>query len=105
MKRIKRVKNRKRFEMVSQIIAGMINASFIIVLFLILVAIMPKKTVEAYAMKYEEYVVSTGETLWSIASENKKDGQDVREYIYELRKLNDLDDCMIYSNQVIKILK
>lgn len=105
MKRIKRVKNRKRFEMVSQIIAGMINASFIIVLFLILVAIMPKKTVEAYAMKYEEYVVSTGETLWSIASENKKDGQDVREYIYELRKLNDLDDCMIYPNQVIKILK
>lgn len=105
MKRLKRVKNRKRFEMVSQIIAGMINASFIIVLFLILVAIMPKKTVEAYAMKYEEYVVSTGETLWSIASENKKDGQDVREYIYELRKLNDLDDCMIYPNQVIKILK
>ena len=105
MKKIKRVKNRKRFEMVSQIIAGMINASFIIILFLILVAIMPKKTVEAYAMKYEEYVVSTGETLWSIASENKKDGQDVREYIYELRKLNDLDDCMIYPNQVIKILK
>ena len=91
--------------MVSQIIAGMINASFIIILFLILVAIMPKKTVEAYAMKYEEYVVSTGETLWSIASENKMDGQDVREYIYELRKLNNLDDCMIYPNQVIKILK
>ena len=105
MKRLKRVKNRKRFEMVSQIIAGMINASFIIILFLILVAIMPKKTVEAYAMKYEEYVVSTGETLWSIASENKMDGQDVREYIYELRKLNNLDDCMIYPNQVIKILK
>ena len=102
---MKRIKNRKRFEMVSQIIAGMINASFIIVLFLILVAIMPKKTVEAYAMKYEEYVVSTGETLWSIASENKKEGQDVREYIYELRKLNNLDDCIIYPNQVIKILK
>ena len=102
---MKRIKNRKRFEMVSQIIAGIINASLMISLFLILATIVPKKTVEAYAMNYEEYVVSTGETLWSIASENKKDGQDVREYIYELRKLNELDDCMIYPNQVIKILK
>lgn len=53
----------------------------------------------------EEYVVSTGETLWSIASENKKDGQDIREYIYELRQFNNLDDCTIYPNQVIKIIK
>ena len=102
---MKRVKNRKRFEMVSQIIAGMINAILVIGLFLILVAVVPKKTVEAYAMNYEEYVVSAGETLWSIASENKKDGQDVREYIYELRRLNELDSCIIYPNQVIKILK
>lgn len=51
----------------------------------------------------EEITVSTGDTLWSIASEYKKDGQDVREYIYELRKLNNLDDCTIYPNQVLKI--
>lgn len=53
----------------------------------------------------EEYVVSVGETLWSIARENKKDGQDIREYIYELRQLNNLEDCVIYPNQVIKIIK
>lgn len=102
---MKRVKNRKRFEMVSQIIAGMINASFIIILFLVLIAIMPKKTVEAYAMKYEEYVVSNGETLWSIACENKKEKQDVREYVYQLRQLNNIDDCIIVPGQTIKIIK
>ncbi len=53
----------------------------------------------------EDYTVTQGDTLWSIACENKKAGQDIREYIYELRKLNDLDDCMIYPNQVIKIIK
>lgn len=53
----------------------------------------------------EEYVVSTGETLWSIASENKKAGQDIRQYIYELREINNMNDCLIYPNQVIKIIK
>lgn len=44
----------------------------------------------------ETYVVSAGETLWSIATENKKDKQDVREYVYQLRQLNNIDDCIIY---------
>lgn len=56
-------------------------------------------------IEIKEITVSTGDTLWSIASRYKKDGQDVREYIYELRKLNNLDDCTIYPNQVLKIIK
>lgn len=53
----------------------------------------------------EDYVVSKGQTLWSIASEYQKEGQDIRDYIYELRKINNLNDCVIYPGQVIKILK
>lgn len=53
----------------------------------------------------EYYVVSAGDTLWSIACEYKKDGQDVREYIYELRKLNNLENCTIYPGQELKIIK
>lgn len=57
------------------------------------------------AISTEEYVVSKGDTLWSIASEYKAEGQDIREYIYQIRELNNLDDCLIYPNQVIKIIK
>ena len=53
----------------------------------------------------EYYVVSAGDTLWSISCEYKKPGQDVREYLYELRKLNDLNDYIIYPGQVLKIIK
>lgn len=53
----------------------------------------------------ENITVSAGDTLWSIACEYKKSGQDVREYIYELRQLNNLNDCVIYPGQVLKIIK
>ncbi len=53
----------------------------------------------------EEITVSAGDTLWSISCEYKKTGQDVRSYLYELRKLNELNDCIIYPGQVLKIIK
>lgn len=52
----------------------------------------------------EEYVVSDGDTLWSIASEYKQEKQDVREYVYQLRELNNID-CIIYPGQTIQIIK
>lgn len=51
----------------------------------------------------EEYVVSAGETLWSISCDNAQG--DVRKYIYDLKEINGIDDSMIYEGQVIKIIK
>lgn len=51
----------------------------------------------------EDYTVAAGDTLWSIACENAEN--DIREYIYELREINNLNDCMIYPGQTIKIIK
>lgn len=91
MKRL-RIVNKKRF--ISFISITMI---LIISIFNCVSAI---KTVE-----YQEYTVVQGDTLWSIASENKKTGQDIREYIYELREINNMNDCLIYPNQTITIIK
>lgn len=51
----------------------------------------------------EDYTVAAGDTLWSIACKNAE--TDIREYIYELREINNLNDCMIYPGQTIKIIK
>ena len=82
--------------------ARFITSMTVIIMFLVLIFSFTRAKENVV---YEDYTVTAGETLWSIASENKKDGQDVREYIYNLQKLNGLDDCMIYQNQTIKIIK
>lgn len=53
----------------------------------------------------DEHTVVCGETLWSIATKYKKEGQDIREYIYELRKLNNLENCSLNVGQDILIIK
>lgn len=87
-----RIVNKKRFVTSISIL--------IVIIISIFNCVFATKTVE-----YENYTVAQGDTLWGIASENKKVGQDVREYIYELREVNNMNDCLIYPNQVIKIIK
>lgn len=87
-----KIVNKKRF------------ASAITILMIILIALL-NKCVAYKSIKTENYMVSAGDTLWSISCEYKKSGQDVRSYLYELRELNELSDCIIYPGQVIKIIK
>ena len=82
--------------------ARFITSMTVIIMFLVLIFSFTRAKENVV---YEDYTVTVGETLWSIANENKKDKQDIREYIYKLQELNDLDNCMIYPNQTIKIIK
>ena len=86
-----RIVNKKRF-----ILAIMILIALIITLFSNCSAV---KKVET-----EDYIVTNGDTLWSIVTEYKHEKQDIREYVYQLRKLNNID-CIIYPGQEIKIIK
>lgn len=74
----------------------------IIITFICLSQIFNKEEIET---TQTQYTVSKGETLWDIAKEFKQDGQDIREYIYEVKKINNMTSSMIYEGQVITIIK
>ncbi|NLL96396.1 MAG: LysM peptidoglycan-binding domain-containing protein [Clostridiaceae bacterium] len=44
--------------------------------------------------------VAKGDTLWEIASIYSRNS-DIREYIYNIKKLNDLSGDTIYAGQVL----
>ena len=51
------------------------------------------------------YTVNKGDTLWTIAQEYKADNKDIRQYIYELKKINNITNSNIYDGKTLKIIK
>jgi LysM repeat protein len=53
---------------------------------------------------YESVNVIQGDTVWSIAAEHITAGEDIRDLVHEIRKVNDLDsEVTIYAGQVLKV--
>lgn len=53
---------------------------------------------------YIDYVVTNGETLWTIASKYKADDEDIRNKVAEIKRDNDISTT-IYQGQILKIKK
>lgn len=69
-----------------------------VILLLIYGATRPPKVVGC-----EEYVVKTGDTIWSIASEHAPDTIDKRDYMADVFKLNENLTDIIYAGQAINL--
>jgi len=52
---------------------------------------------------YINWYVSTGDTLWSIAKYSLPEGRDIRDYIIEIRKMNNLTSLNIIEGQILEI--
>lgn len=92
-----KVVNRKKF------VKSILTIIFIFILGILVInnVFASNKAIET---KEIEYVVCKGDTLWKIADKYKFDNQDPREYIYEVKKLNNMTSATIYEGQIIKIL-
>lgn len=55
-------------------------------------------------MREESYIISKGETLWSIAERYKPEHMSYDQYLYELKKANKEDISKLYPGQTITIL-
>ena len=47
--------------------------------------------------------VSSGDTLWNIASKNNYENKDIRKLVYEIKKFNNLNSNTIYAGDKILI--
>ncbi len=52
----------------------------------------------------EKYVVQKGDTLWNIASEYASEHQDLKDYIYQLKQVNNIASSLEEGQSII-ILK
>lgn len=58
---------------------------------------------EIYKENYIEYYVKSGDSLWNILIEYLPEDYDIREVVYNVKKINDMKTSLIYEGDIIKI--
>ena len=81
----------------------------IIMILLIVISIyaITKRYSELNSANYSEveYTVQTGDTLWSIAEQYANVHQDLREYVYKIKQVNNISTSNLEVGQTIIIFK
>lgn len=80
---------------------------------LIIIAIMSlficKSILSFNKENYKTIYVANGETLWEIAQNEQRTNEyykekDVREIVYSIKTINNLEDCNLHEGQELKVL-
>jgi hypothetical protein len=65
-------------------------------------ALSPNST-NATKLSYSKITVCSGDTLWTIASQNNSNNDDIREVVYNIKQINKLDSAIITPGQELLI--
>lgn len=81
------------------------NVVYIIILLFVLnfTTILANNKKQEDSIKFKEIQIEYGDTIWDIAKNNISKGEDIRDYIYEIRKINNLDTANIYPGKIILV--
>ena len=94
LRRIQRLKRQRHIALLFMLVFG------IMVINAICFGLGMNKTV---AQDGTSVIVRQGDTLWSIAKEYKPQGKDMREFIYEISEVNNIEDASISCGQTIVV--
>ena len=79
---------------------NMIVGILLIVIVIIAIRLSNK---EEKGYELTNYIVRTGDTLWSIAETHAPEDMDIREYIYFIEEDNSIESKTIYPEMELKI--
>ena len=80
----------------------------VLMLIFIGLLILTKNTYSKGETAYKENYIYSGDTLWSVAREEIQNNEyfenkDIRDVVYEIKKVNNLDSADLFDGQKIKI--
>ena len=82
----------------------LIVAAIIVVVSVLVLNYAFQSSMDGIEWREEVHRVQRGETLWSIANEYCPDQVDRREWIEEIRTLNDMTDSIVHPGQPLIVL-
>ena len=95
MKRRYRISNKYRFIT--------FVALMVIIGSMIIGAVFPVSAAHQQDINYREVKVQYGDTLWNIARTYGDSSRDVREIVYDICTLNNVEAGSIYPGQILKV--
>ena len=94
-----KLKNRRKFIRTILLVVG-------VILFINL--LIPDKSYSHKELEYKKVAILTGDTLWSIAKDEQENneyyqGKDIRDIIQDIKKVNNLSNSKLRTNQTLEI--
>lgn len=95
--KLKKEKNTSNNSKLNLIMVVLIATIIILVTILSYTAFTQKET------SYKNIEIEDGQTLWEIVESEFGNNVDIRKYVYQIKKINNLQNSNIHPGQIIKI--
>ncbi len=96
---------KRKYKIISKTRFFIFMTSIFTIIIVILLSFLLKNKAHSsyYEIEYHEITVIEGDTLWEIANKYLPEDIDIRRAIYDIEKINGIDNGYIYPGNIIKI--